>query len=204
MKQTDAFCLDKMIEYERSLTDCSLIAGMDEAGRGPLAGPVFAACVIMPDEPIEGVRDSKQISEKKRFMLADIIKYKAVSYGIGWADIDEIETYNILGATKLAMKRAWDNMGIKDAFLIIDAINPDFLEANGYGIIKGDQKCYSVAAASILAKTARDELIKKIAEQYPQYGFCNNKGYGTKEHIQALKLFGACPEHRPSFIRKII
>lgn len=177
---------------------------MDEAGRGPLAGPVFAACVIMPDEPIEGIKDSKKIPEKKRFMLAEVIKSKAVAFGIGWADIDEIETYNILGATKLAMKRAWDKMGVKDAFLIIDAINPGFIGANGCGIVKGDEKCYSIAAASILAKAARDEHILKIAENYPQYGFCKNKGYGTKEHIQALRLFGACPEHRPSFIRKII
>lgn len=201
MKEAEQQRLRGMMAYERDLADGRRVAGMDEVGRGPWAGPVCAACVIMPDTPMEGIKDSKKISEKRREQLAEQIQQAAVAYGIGFASEQEIEQYNILEATKLAMRRAWEAMAQKDAFLIIDALQPDFLGVEGIGLVKADAQCYSVAAASILAKVTRDRLMIEYDRQYPMYGFAKNKGYGTTQHQEALQMYGACPIHRPTFIR---
>ncbi len=181
-----------------------LICGVDEAGRGPLAGPVYAAAVILPDNiEINGLDDSKKLSEKKREQLYDIITEKAVDYCIAFASVEEIEEYNILNATMLAMKRAVQ--GLKNCDMaIIDGNRMPELDIFTQALIKGDQKSYSVAAASILAKVSRDRLLIKMDDEFPQYNFKKHKGYGTKEHIDNIKKYGACKYHRPSFLKKIV
>ncbi len=205
MKQTEYERLARMIAFDRQYG--ALVCGMDEVGRGPLAGPVVAACVIMPQEEsewIEGINDSKKVAEKKRERLAEQIRQKAIAYGVGLADEAEIEKYNILGATKLAMRRAYQAVNRPEAFVLIDALNPSFIPAEGEGIIKGDGQSYAIAAASLLAKVTRDTLMKELDKQYPVYGFARNKGYGTKEHRDAILLYGACPVHRMSFLQGIL
>ncbi len=193
--------------YENQLTEkgYSNICGVDEAGRGPLAGPVCAAAVILrPNDIIEGVNDSKKLTEKKREVLFDIIKERAVSYSIAFATVEEIEEINILNATMLAMKRAISGLKISADYAIIDGnIVPD-LNIPCESIVKGDAKSMSIAAASILAKVSRDRLLLEYARQYPQYGFEKHKGYGTKVHTQAIKEYGPCPVHRMSFLTKIL
>lgn len=180
------------------------VYGIDEVGRGPLAGPVVAACVWMPESWIEGIKDSKKIAEKKRERIAEEIKGKALAYGIGFADVAEIERLNILNATKLAMKRAYAQMPEQQSYVLIDAIDPGFLPAEGEGVVKGDAQSYAVAAASILAKVTRDSLMKAYETEYPGYGWAKNKGYGTKQHIEAIRRQGITPQHRPSFLRGIL
>ena len=195
--------IDKLkFEKEEESKGHFLIAGVDEVGRGPLAGPVCVACVMMPlDDIIEGVDDSKKISEKKRNLIAEQIKEKAICYTVELVDEDTIDKINILEATKLAMKRAIENMQIKPDVVLVDAISKLDVDANIRGIIKGDALSYSIGCASILAKVTRDNLMCDLAKEYPEYGFEKHKGYGTKAHIEALKEYGPCVYHRLSFLK---
>ena len=181
------------------------ICGVDEAGRGPLAGPVCAAAVILPEgKIIDGVNDSKKLTEKKREALFDVIKEQSLAYAVAFATVEEIEEMNILNATMLAMKRAVESLPVKADFAMIDGNRLPDLTIDSEYIIKGDAKSMSVACASILAKVTRDRLLYKYAEEYPQYHFDKHKGYGTKLHVEALRKYGPCPYHRLSFLRKIL
>lgn len=181
------------------------ICGVDEAGRGPLAGPVYAAAVILPEGLIiEGVNDSKKLSEKKREYLFEIIKEKALCYGIASASPQEIDDINILNATFLAMKRAVDNLDISADFAMIDGNRLPDLKIPSVAIIKGDGLSHSIACASVLAKVTRDRVMKEAAEKYPLYAFEKHKGYGTKLHTDLLKQYGPCPIHRKTFLTKIL
>lgn len=194
-------------ELEKTASDkgYTLVCGVDEAGRGPLAGPVCAAAVILPaDLEIEGLNDSKKLSEKKREALFDVIKEKAIAYSIAFADVNEIEEHNILNATFIAMNRAIDNLPIKADFALIDGNRvPKGIKVDCETVVKGDAKSASIAAASILAKVTRDRLLLEYDEKYPEYNFAKHKGYGTKEHTDAIKKHGPCEIHRPSFLRNI-
>lgn len=195
-----------MFNYENKYKDLGLIAGIDEAGRGPLAGPVVCACVIMPlesDKIIEGINDSKKLSAKKRAELYEKIISTAIDYCIVPIDEKTIDEINILNATKLGMEKALNGLKKPPYVVLIDAvkINTSTMQEN---IIKGDAKSYNIAAASILAKEFRDRLMISLAEKYPNYSFEKHKGYGTKDHITALKQFGKCEIHRDSFIKNFI
>lgn len=183
-----------------------IVCGVDEAGRGPLAGPVYAAAVILsPDAPIEGLNDSKKLSEKKREALYDVIIQRAVAYCIASASVEEIEEYNILNATYLAMTRAVQGLGVTPDLALIDGNRiPPHLGVAAQTVVKGDAQSESIAAASILAKVTRDRLLVEMDARYPQYGFAVHKGYGTAAHTAALKEYGPCPEHRMSFLKKIL
>ena len=195
------------LDYENDLykNGYKLIAGIDEVGRGPLAGPVVACAVIMPlGMQISGVYDSKSISEKKRLALAEIIKESAIAWAIGWADEQLIDEINILQATYVAMAHALDNLKIMPDALLIDGLKGTWIPKIPSQFIKsGDSASHSIAAASILAKVARDSYMQKWHEKYPAYGFNANKGYGTAKHIEAIKNIGVCPLHRRSFLKKI-
>lgn len=181
------------------------ICGVDEAGRGPLAGPVCAAAVILPMGLIlDGVNDSKKISEKKREALFDVITTNALSYSIAYATVEEIEEHNILNATMMAMKRAVEGLDVPADFAYIDGNRTPDLDIPTEFIIKGDARSMSVAAASILAKVSRDRLLLDYAREYPQYQFEKHKGYGTKVHTDAIKEYGPCPIHRLSFLKNIL
>lgn len=196
-----------MSVYEESMYNegYNIIVGVDEAGRGPLAGPVVAGAVILKKgEFIEGLNDSKKLSEKKREELFDEITKKAVAYGVGIVDEKCIDEINILEATKLAMYKAIDSMSIKPDVALIDALQLENLNIKQEAIVKGDAKSISIAAASIIAKVTRDRIITNLANQYPQYGFEKHKGYGTKQHIDAIKQYGACPIHRKTFIKNFV
>lgn len=174
-------------------------AGMDEAGRGPLCGNVVAACVMMPPSPLlEWVDDSKKLSASRRDKVFDEIMRTALYVGVGQADPEEIDAINILNATKNAMRRAAENVPAE--LFLIDALSGLGLKGEERGIVHGDALCYSVAAASIVAKVTRDRQMEELDRLYPDYGFAKHKGYGTAEHIRALKTLGACPAHRRSFI----
>lgn len=180
------------------------VCGVDEAGRGPLAGPVCAAAVILPEDVIiDGVNDSKKLSEKKRESLFDVIREQALSYSIAYATVDEIEEINILNATMLAMRRAIDGLDIKADYAMIDGNKIPPIDIDAECIVKGDAKSMSIACASILAKVSRDRLLYKYAEEYPMYGFDKHKGYGTKVHREAILKYGPCPYHRKSFLKKL-
>ena len=179
-------------------------AGCDEAGRGPLAGPVFAAAVILPRGcDIPGLNDSKKLTEKKREALYDVIISSALSYGIAFATVDEIEELNILGATYLAMNRAIAKLDTPPAIALIDGNRNEKIEFPSRTLIGGDAKCASIAAASILAKVTRDRYMLEMAEKYPEYSFERHKGYGTKVHYAAIREYGMSPIHRPSFLKKM-
>ena len=196
-----------MLEYEALYTSQGYraVCGVDEAGRGPLAGPVCAAAVIFPEGlVIEGVDDSKKLTEKKRELLFDIIKEKALAYSVAWASVEEIEEMNILNAAMLAMKRAVENLSVKADFALIDGNKTPQLTIPCLAIVKGDALSQSIAAASILAKVSRDRLMLELAKKYPQYHFEKHKGYGTKVHRDALLEYGPCEIHRPSFLKKIL
>ena len=181
-----------------------ILCGVDEAGRGPLAGPVCAAAVILPKETvIEGLNDSKKLSEKKREQLYDVICETAVSYAISFATVAEIEELNILHATQLAMIRAINELDPVPDLALIDGNQAGDIKFPHETVIKGDASCVSIAAASILAKVTRDRFMVEMAEQYPNYHFEKHKGYGTKDHYNALREFGPCTIHRPSFLKKI-
>lgn len=195
MKTYELFDFDKNIQAE-------LIAGIDEAGRGPLAGPVVCACCIMPlDEIIDGINDSKKISEKKREYLFDIIKEKAVDYGIAIISHKIIDDINILNATKKGMAECFGNLKTKPSLVLVDAVAVPGIDCPQKALIKGDATSYNIAAASILAKVTRDRLMRGYAESYPEYSFDENKGYGTKKHIDAIKQYGICPIHRHTFVK---
>ena len=192
-------------EAEKKNEGYKFIAGVDEAGRGPLAGPVFAACVILPDECIiDGINDSKKLSEKKREQLFEEITQKAVCYSISGIDEKTIDDVNILNATHMAMNKAVDEMVIKPDYVLIDGNSIKNMKTPHETIVKGDAKSISIAAASILAKVARDRFICSIADKYPEYELEEHKGYGTKVHTDALKKFGPCEIHRKSFLKKIL
>ena len=195
--------IDKLkFEREEEAKGHFLIAGVDEVGRGPLAGPVCVACVMMSlDDIIEGIDDSKKVSEKKRELLAKQIKEKAICYVVEMIDEETIDKINILEATKLAMKRAIEKMTIKPDVVLVDAISKLDVNTEIRGIIKGDALSYSIGCASILAKVERDNLMVKLAEEYPVYGFEKHKGYGTKAHIEAIREHGPCVYHRLSFLK---
>ena len=195
------------LEYEQNAISKGFtsVCGVDEAGRGPLAGPVCAAAVILPENTvIEGVNDSKKLSEKKRESLFEVIKSTAVSYCIAYATVEEIESLNILNATMLAMKRAVEGLDVKSDYAMIDGNRMPDLSIDGECIVKGDAKSMSIACASILAKVSRDRLLYEYAKEYPQYHFDKHKGYGTKVHVEALKEYGPCPYHRMSFLGKML
>ncbi len=196
---------DFSYEEKAKLNGYKYVCGVDEAGRGPLAGPVCAAAVILPDGIlIDGLDDSKKLSEKKREQLFDVITKNAVDYCICYASVEEIEKYNILGATFLAMDRAIDGLSVKPDYALIDGNRvPNNIKINCETVIKGDAKSYSVAAASVLAKVSRDRLMLEYDEQYPQYGFKKHKGYGTKDHYTAIKENGICEIHRVSFLKNV-
>jgi len=180
------------------------ICGVDEAGRGPLAGPVCAAAVILPEGCIiEGVNDSKKLTEKKREALFDVIIETAVSCSIAFGTVEEIERDNILATTMNTMRRAVEGLSVKADYAMIDGNRLPKLDIPARTIVGGDAKSMSIAAASILAKVSRDRLMLQYAEKYPQYGFEKHKGYGTKLHVEKILEYGECPIHRPSFLKKI-
>ena len=198
--------VDFQIENEYKAKGYKAICGIDEAGRGPLAGPVYAAAVILPEGcEIEGLNDSKKLTEKKREALFDVIKEKALFYGIGTADEKEIDEINILNATFLAMKRAVEALEIKPDLALIDGNREPHIDENikEVTVIKGDAKSMSIAAASILAKVSRDRFMLEIAKKYPQYEFEKHKGYGTKLHYEKIEEYGISEIHRRSFLKKI-
>ncbi len=194
-----------MQEFEEKYKAFNYIAGVDEVGRGPLAGPVVASCVIL-DRNIQilYINDSKKLSEKKRESLYDEICEKSVAYGIGIVSPGRIDEINILNATYEAMKAAISSLDIKPDILLNDAVHIPDLDIKQVSIIKGDAKSISIAAASIVAKVSRDRLMVEYDTIYPEYKFAKNKGYGTKEHISAIKEHGLCPIHRRSFVGNII
>ena len=199
--------LDEILTYERGLWEAGydLVAGIDEVGRGPLAGPVVAAAVILPKEcKIEGVNDSKKLSAKKREELYDIILEKAVSYGIGVVSNERIDEINILQATYEAMREALSQLKPKADYILADAVTIPMVSTPQRGIIKGDAKSMSIGAASIVAKVYRDRMMEAYEEVYPGYGFASNKGYGAAEHIEGIKKQGITPIHRKTFVKKFL
>ena len=193
--------------YESAAKNCGFkfICGVDEAGRGPLAGPVCAAAVILPEDlEIEGLNDSKKLSEKKREALYDIIIEKAVDYHIAFGTLEEIEEHNILNATYFAMNRAINGLKKVDFALIDGNRIPTDIKVQCATVVKGDAKSMSIAAASILAKVTRDRLLLEYDKKYPLYEFAKHKGYGTKLHYEMIAEHGICPEHRRSFLKKIL
>lgn len=190
-------------EIEDSLREKGIVCGVDEAGRGPLAGPVCAAAVILPPHcEIPGLNDSKKLSDKKRRALFPLIQEKAIAYGIAFATEREIDEINILQATFLAMRRAIDQLEGKADFALIDGNRETDFGIPSMTVVGGDSKCASIAAASILAKVTRDEYMERLALEYPAYGFEVHKGYGTRRHYAALTEHGMCPAHRRSFLKK--
>lgn len=195
---------DFSIENEIKQQGFKAVCGVDEAGRGPLAGPVCAAAVILAEE-IEGLNDSKKLSEKKREVLFDEIKEKSLSYSIAFASVEEIEEHNILNATYLAMNRAVEGLEIPADFALIDGNRvPTDIKVPCKTVVKGDALSCSIAAASILAKVTRDRLMLEEDKKYPEYNFKKHKGYGTKEHTDAILKYGVSPIHRPSFLKKLL
>ncbi len=210
MKEKELQRLQNLKQIEEEIynknANIQYICGIDEAGRGPLAGPVVVASVIMPrDSLIEGVNDSKKVSEKKREEIYKRIIEEAVSYGVGIIDQDKIDEINILNATKLGLTTSIKELEVKPDIILVDALNKiDTLGIPYNSIIKGDAKTYSIAAASIIAKVTRDRIMRQWDEIYPMYGFEKHKGYGTAMHIQAIKEYGLCPIHRRSFTKNFI
>ncbi len=204
--------LEEMKQFETELCgdEVQYIAGVDEAGRGPLAGPVVAAAVVMPrDFDVPGIDDSKKLTEKKREVLYEIIRASALAWGIGIVDHKRIDEINILQATKEAMRQAvaevsekMDRQGKRLEHIIFDAMTIEEIPIPQTNVVKGDSKSLSVAAASILAKVTRDRMMKEFAVKYPGYGFEKNKGYGTKAHYEGLRIYGMCPIHRKTFLKK--
>ena len=196
----------KSMEKELYEKGFEYICGIDEAGRGPLAGPVVVAGVIMPkDSMIEGVNDSKKVSEKKREKLYDVILEEAISYSVAIIGQDVIDEINILNATKDGVTKVVEGLDIKPNLILVDALTHINTKGIPYdSIIKGDAKCYNISCASIIAKVTMDRIMREWDEIYPQYGFINHKGYGTAKHIQALKEYGPCPIHRKTFIKHFV
>lgn len=197
---------DFSCENEALSKGFKLVCGVDEAGRGPLAGPVCAAAVILPENcVIDGLNDSKKISEKKREELFGIIKEKAIAYSIAYGSLQEIEEYNILEATYIAMNRAINGLSKKADYALIDGNRvPKGIKIPCETVVKGDSKSCSIAAASILAKVTRDRLMLEYDKKYPEYLFAQHKGYGTKAHYEAIKQYGVCEIHRRSFLKNVL
>lgn len=194
-------------EFERAAKEkgYNLVCGIDEAGRGPLCGPVCAAAVILPDDcEIEGINDSKKLSEKKREALFDVITSKALAYSVSMVDAKTIDEINILQATFLAMRNAVGGLALKADYALIDGNQKPGLEIEQQTVVKGDAKSVSIAAASILAKVTRDRYMYEMDEKYPEYQFGKHKGYGTKLHYEKISEYGICPEHRKTFLKKIL
>lgn len=208
MKEKELERLTKLKEMERDLEKKGFqkICGIDEAGRGPLAGPVVVAGVIMPQNSmLEGVNDSKKVSEKKREKLYDLILEEAISYSVAIIGQDVIDEINILNATKQGVTNVVEGLDVKPDLILVDALTHINTKGIPYdSIIKGDAKCYNIAAASIIAKVTRDRIMRQWDEIYPQYGFAQHKGYGTAKHIEAIKEYGLCPLHRRSFTKNFI
>lgn len=200
--------IDDMLIYEKDLQNSGYmnIAGVDEAGRGPLCGPVVAAAVILPPNiEIEGINDSKKLTEKKREKVFEqLINNPDILYGIGISDVDVIEDVNILNATKLAMKQAINNLKLTPDYIIIDGNQNIDMTIPSQTLVSGDSKSASIAAASIIAKVTRDRMMREYDEKYPEYNFAKHKGYGTKMHIEAIQKYGLCEIHRPSFCKHFI
>lgn len=208
MKEKEIERLNILKEYEKSLYKKGIkcIAGIDEAGRGPLAGPVVVGIAIMkPDSFIEGVNDSKKVSENKREALYEKITEEAIDWAVGIVDETEIDKINILNAIKKALTMAITNLKVKPEMILVDALEHiDTCSIPYTSVIKGDAKIYSISAASIIAKVTRDRIMQEYDEIYPQYGFSSHKGYGTAKHIEAIKTYGLCPIHRRSFTKNFI
>ena len=197
--------MDYTYEHNAYLRGFTAVCGIDEAGRGPLAGPVCAAAVLLPEGVvIDGLNDSKKLSEKKRDLLFPVIQENALAFGIGFADEKEIDEINILHATFLAMRRAFDAMQRRCDYVLVDGNRMPPMPVPGETVVKGDAKSPSIAAASILAKVSRDRVMLEYAKQYPEYQFEKHKGYGTKAHVEALHAFGPSPIHRRTFLKKIL
>ncbi len=197
--------LEEMRFFEHKYaSECSYIAGMDEVGRGPLAGPVVTACVILPpDVELLYLNDSKKVTPKRREVLYDQIMECAVAVSIGMNDAARIDEINILEATKEAMKKAVEGMPVRPDLLLIDAVHLDDVDIRQVSITKGDAKSVSIAAASIIAKVTRDRMMVELDDKYPGYAFASNKGYGTKQHYEGLKKLGPCEIHRRTFIKTV-
>lgn len=193
-----------LFEFDAQVREhTAVFCGVDEAGRGPLAGDVYAAAVILrPDAVIAGLNDSKKISEARREDMIPEIKEKSVAWAIASATVEEIEQLNILQAAMLAMQRAVEQLAVSPALALIDGNRAPALQIPTHTLIGGDAKSASIAAASVLAKTARDASLRELDELYPMYGFAKHKGYGTKAHYEAIRQYGICPAHRPSFLKK--
>ena len=208
MKEKELERLTKLKEIEKDLYEKGFnnICGIDEAGRGPLAGPVVVAGVIMPkDSMIEGINDSKKVSEKKREKLYDLILEEAISYSVAIIGQDVIDEINILNATKEGVTKVVEGLDVKPDLIVVDALEHINTKGIPYeSIIKGDAKCYNIAAASIIAKVTRDRIMRQWDEIYPQYEFKSHKGYGTAKHIAAIKEYGLCPINRRSFTKKFV
>ena len=207
MKEKEQIRLNKLKETDKTFFNgISYLAGIDEAGRGPLAGPVVVGAVIMPKESfIEGVNDSKKVSEKKREQLYDQITSEAIAWSVGIVDQETIDEINILNATKKALTESIASLKIKPEMILVDALTGiNTLNIPYTSIIKGDATSYSIAAASIIAKVTRDRIMRQWDEVYPQYGFAKHKGYGTAAHYEAIKENGICPLHRKSFLTSIL
>ena len=205
MKEKEEQRLLELKKIDKQYYDMNMkyVCGIDEAGRGPLAGPVVVASVIMkPDSMIEGVNDSKKISEKKREKLYELITNEAISYGVGIITQEEIDDINILQATKKGLTNSLNSMDIKPDMILVDALKGiDTLGIPYLSIIKGDATSYSIAAASIIAKVTSDRIMREWDKVYPEYGFATHKGYGTAKHIEAIRQYGLCPLHRRSFCK---
>ena len=208
MKEKEEERLKNLKNYENELREKGFkyICGIDEAGRGPLAGPAVVASVILPENSmIEGINDSKKVSEKKREKLYDLIIEEAISYGVGIIGQDEIDDINILNATKKGLTLSLQELTKRPDLIIVDALSKiNTLGIPYESIIKGDAKCYSISAASIIAKVTRDRIMREWDKVFPQYGFATHKGYGTSAHINAIKEYGICPIHRKTFVKNFI
>ena len=207
MKEKEEERLQEMLEIEDNLYSkgYKFVCGVDEAGRGPLCGPVVAAAVILrEDDKIEGVNDSKKLSEKKREEVYERIMEKALAVGVGMSDVEVIEELNILNATKMAMKQAIDNLKQRPDYVLIDGNQMINIDIEGETVVHGDAKSESIAAASIVAKVTRDRMLIEWDKEYPEYGFAKHKGYGTKAHVEAIGKYGLTQIHRPSFCAKFV
>ena len=212
MTEKESIRLDNLKRFEQNLYDegNKLICGIDEAGRGPLAGPVVVGAVVMkPDSKLEWVNDSKKVTEKRREILYDRIIEESLAWGVGIVSWDEIDDLNILNATKkgltIALKQVVDKLQAKPDIVLVDALREiDTLGIPYQSIIKGDATCYSIACSSIIAKVTRDRIMREYDDAFPEYGFAKHRGYGTKEHIEAIKKYGPCLIHRKSFITHFI